>query len=45
MSTPATEAGMALPVTGSGPFTFLLGVIGLVLVGAGAAAKRVARVF
>ena len=44
MSTPATEAGMALPVTGSGPFTFILGVIGLALVGVGALSKRVARI-
>lgn len=44
MSTPATEVGAALPVTGSGPFTFLLGVIGLGLVAVGGVARRFARV-
>lgn len=44
MSTPATEAGMALPITGSGPFTVLLGVIGLALVAAGGLARRLVRV-
>lgn len=42
MSTALSDAG-ALPATGSGPFTFVLGVVGIVAVAVGALLRRVAR--
>lgn len=40
MSTPTSEA-TALPVTGSGPFTLLVGLIGVIAVGAGSLLRRI----
>jgi hypothetical protein len=42
MSAPTSEAA-ALPVTGSGPFTFAIGLIGLCAIAAGALMRRLAR--
>ncbi len=42
MSAPTSEAA-ALPVTGSGPFTFTIGLIGLGAIAAGTLMRRLSR--
>lgn len=42
MSAPTSEAA-ALPVTGSGPFTFAIAIIGLGAIAGGALMRRLAR--
>jgi hypothetical protein len=42
MSAVGSEVG-ALPVTGSGPFTFVIGVIGVVAIAVGSIMRRVSK--
>jgi hypothetical protein len=42
MSAPTSEAS-ALPVTGSGPFTLAIGLIGVVAIAVGAMMRRIAK--